>query len=112
MVIISFYDVFKQGEIKYWEFEAIMREFEEKGLLSTVSCNGEYCNTACRTWKLYDVFNHGGFLGMDDILRSNILKLNFEISILEKELGYMKLDRFQKIAEIASSIVGFLDRIM
>ena len=111
LAVISYKEIFPKKEIKYWEFKTILQSFEELGLVKNVSCSSEDYNTVVRMCKLYDLFQRGGFVGQEEILRANLFKLNSELLKLEKELGQSYLDRIKNILDIANSISGFFSGI-
>lgn len=111
MIVLSYNDVFPNKEIPYWEFKLVLRSFENDGLLHKLGCHDETMNTMTKDARLYDLHQHGGFVGQEEILQANLLKLNTELLILEKELGPSYFDRINNILSIANSITTFFSKV-
>ena len=111
MIVLSYDDVFPNKEIPYWEFKLVLRSFVSYGLLHKLGCHHETMNTMTKDAGLYDLHQHGGFVGREEILKANLEKLNRELLVLADKLEPSELDRLKNISDIAGSIITFLGLI-
>ena len=58
--------------------------------------------------EIHDFANKGGFAIQDEIFKSNIEKLGFEIDHLRQQLGPQNLDTLNKLSAIAAALFGGL----
>lgn len=55
--------------------------------------------------KAMDLHRHGGFVGEEEILKSNLEKLGLELDTLSKNLMPDNIEKASKISQIASAIM-------
>lgn len=85
----------------------ILKHFVSKNLISMQEMLGGAALITTMV-NAHDLYAQGGFVGQQDILKNNILKLDLEISKLSKELTPDNLDTIDKITSISASIITAL----
>lgn len=100
-------DVFPDKEISKRQFELILLQLEELGLLRKVKSHGTSFLISISA-NIYDFFNHGGFVAQEELLRSNLQKLDYELTKLAQEINPGLTDRVTGITGIAASIATAL----
>lgn len=76
-------EVFPNKEISKRQFELILLQFEEMGLLRKAERHGTSFLISISA-NIYDFFNHGGFVVQEELLRANLQKLDYELTKLAK----------------------------
>ena len=99
--------VFPNKEISKRQFELILLQFEEMGLLRKAERHGTSFLISISA-NIYDFFNHGGFVVQEELLRANLQKLDYELTKLAKEINPGLTDRIANITGIAASIATAL----
>lgn len=112
LIVLSYDEVFPNKEIPYWELKLILRSFESYGLIHKLGCHHETMNTMAKDARLYDLHQHGGFVGREEILQANLEKLNRELLVLADKLEPSEFDRIKSISDIVGSISTFLGLII
>jgi hypothetical protein len=88
------------------EADIVIRELHSSGY---IKCNGHLsCREVTLNSQIFDLHRRGGFVGLEEILKANLEKLNGELLLLSSELNPTLKERVVNIANIASSIVSFL----
>lgn len=105
--LIKHEDVFPNKEISKRQFELILLQFEELGLLRKVKGHGTSFLISISA-NIYDFFNHGGFVTQEELLKSNLQKLDYELTKLAQEVNPGFTDRIAGITGIAASIATAL----
>ncbi|MCC2779572.1 hypothetical protein LK518_09105 [Parabacteroides distasonis] len=100
-------EVFPNKEISKRQFELILLQFEEMGLLRKAERHGTSFLISISA-NIYDFFNHGGFVVQEELLRANLQKLDYELTKLAKEINPGLTDRIANITGIAASIATAL----
>lgn len=101
-------DIFPNHDIQGWEFMAIVKQLEQKQLLSSVTYLSDSTMFVEPTADLFDLYNRGGFVVQEEILKANIEKLGYELDSLKDQLSPSLVDKVEKITKIASAITGVL----
>lgn len=87
------------------EIAGMLAQFNRMGLISDFSRNSStYSISICM--EASDFISRGGFEMQEEILKSNIEKLNNEIKLLSKELEPKMLEKAHLIASIGTSILN------
>ena len=101
-------DIFPNHDIQGWEFMAIIKQMEQKYLLCNVTYLSDNTIFVEPTANLFDLYNRGGFVVQEEILKTNIEKLGYELDSLKDQLSPYLVDKVEKIAKIASAITSVL----
>ncbi len=104
---LRYLDVFPNKEISKGQFELILLQFKKMGLLEEARNDLGYFYISVIA-DIYDYFIHGGFIAQEELLRSNIQKLDYELTKLVKDINPGISDRIVKITGIVSSLTTAL----
>lgn len=89
-------------DISIMEYMEIIKYLDRKGFIRATITN-TFASIRPNV-ELYDLYNEGGFVAKDDLLKANFKKLDMELFKLEQEIDPSLQDRIKKIAEIASAV--------
>jgi hypothetical protein len=95
------------GQLNPNEITGILNQFFRIGLISDFAENRSDYNLSLLV-EASDFLAHGGFYVQDEVLKSNIKKLDIELQLLSKELEPKFLEKANLISSIGSTIVGAL----
>jgi len=95
-------------DLDFKTYNAIIYQFERYGFLSELGVGADNTCFIIHA-ELHDYAEKGGFVIQNEIFKSNIEKLSFEIENLKKQLSPNNLDTLNKISSIASALFGGLD---
>ena len=84
-------------------FRGIMYQFKRLGFLSELDIRDNITSLVLHT-EAHDFLNQGGFMVQEEIFKTNIQKLGWEIEALQKEVLPDNIERVNKIASIASNL--------
>lgn len=82
----------------------ILDQFQDLGLIKVTYMIGNRVRNHLSA-KAMDLHRHGGFVGEEEILKSNLEKLGLELDTLSKNLMPNNIEKASKISQIASTIM-------
>lgn len=88
---------------------AVIEYFERKGFChinNKLGCYGSEKYDITLHVEAYDMYRNGGFVFLDDIMKTNLSKLELELSLLSKKASGDFLDRLQKMSSIVGSLLS------
>lgn len=118
--VLTFFVAKADNERFIVDFDTLQNELDVEPQLVKVILNGfnqedildvKWMNDSVRiviTYKAHDIISHGGFVAQDEILKSNIEKLDMQLQYLTKQLSPDYLDTAAKLSSIGSTILSAL----
>ncbi len=100
-------DVLNSLDLDLEMFSAVINQFQRFGFLEDLNLRQSSVSFTFRI-DAHDYAQKGGFIGQEEIFKSNIEKLLLEIDHLKKELIPDHLEKLNKISSIASAIFSGL----
>ena len=106
--VIEYKEVFPDHEVEEFEFYLMLEQFQKMKLLESTKRMSGGASFIRISASIYDFFRHGGFAAQEELLRSNIEKLGYELDELSKSTDKSVLERVGRISQIAASVIKAL----
>lgn len=104
---IDMANLLKTANIDFDTLNSVLTYFQRIGFIEELNSRRIAIHLSVRV-EANDFLLRGGFVGQEELLETNIMKLLLEIDNLKKQLGPDQLDTINKLSSIASAVFSGL----
>jgi hypothetical protein len=104
VAVLEYSEIADEIGISQQLYETIIAEFKSKELISSQGFGTRYT----LMHKIYDYYNHGGFVGEETILLANLDKLILEVERLREQLSPDLLSKIEPNLKAVIALAGLV----